>query len=123
MVAIVTVLGIATATAAPDLLSTVPEGSKTVTDWYKQTVYDRHDAKIGAIDDVLVDKSGKVTALMVGVGGFLGIGEKDVAVPFEAVRVTKKSNDLVSGHGCHEGRSEKRSGATSIIRPPRHGCV
>lgn len=93
MVAIVTVLGIATATAAPDLLSTVPEGSKTVTDWYKQSVYDRHDAKIGAIDDVLVDKSGKVTALMVGVGGFLGIGEKDVAVPFEAVRVTKKSND------------------------------
>jgi hypothetical protein len=38
MVAIVTVLGIATATAAPDLLSTVPEGSKTVTDWYKQSV-------------------------------------------------------------------------------------
>ena len=30
---------------------------------------------------------------MVGVGGFLGIGEKDVAVPFDAVRVTKKSND------------------------------
>jgi PRC-barrel domain len=41
--------------------------------------------KIGEIMDVLVDKSGKIAALIVGVGGFLGAGEKDVAVPFEAV--------------------------------------
>ena len=43
--------------------------------------------------DVLVDRSGKATALIVGVGGFLGAGEKDVAVPFEAVRTTKKGNN------------------------------
>jgi PRC-barrel domain len=33
-----------------------------------------------------------VTSLIIGVGGFLGVGEKDVAVPFEAVRVTNKNN-------------------------------
>ena len=36
--------------------------------------------KIGEIMDVLVDRDGKIHALIVGVGGFLGIGEKDVAV-------------------------------------------
>jgi len=41
---------------------------------------------------VLVDKSGKVTSLIIGVGGFLGAGEKDVAVPFDSVRVTNKNN-------------------------------
>jgi uncharacterized protein YrrD len=64
-----------------------------VTDWYKQTVYDPKDAKIGSIEDVLVDKSGKVNSLIVAVGGFLGAGEKEVAVPFDAIRITTKDNN------------------------------
>ena len=42
--------------------------------------------------DVLVDKAGKVESLIIGVGGFLGAGEKDVAVPFDAVHATTKNN-------------------------------
>jgi hypothetical protein len=38
------------------------------------------DAKIGDVSDVLFDKDHKVIAFIVGVGGFLGIGAKDVAV-------------------------------------------
>jgi len=72
---------------------TIPPDSVTVTDWYKQNVYDPKDTKIGEIMDVLVDKSGKVTSFIVGVGGFLGAGEKDVSVPFDAVRVTTKNNN------------------------------
>jgi hypothetical protein len=41
---------------------------------------------------VLIDKSGKITALIVGVGGFLGAGEKDVAMPFSAVSSEKKND-------------------------------
>ena len=63
-----------------------------MTDWYKQDVYDPNNNKIGEIMDVLVDKSGKVTSLIVGVGGFLGVDEKDVAVPFEAIQVTNRDN-------------------------------
>jgi sporulation protein YlmC with PRC-barrel domain len=70
----------------------IPANSVTVTDWYKQNVYDPKDTKIGEIMDVLVDQSGKVTSFIVGVGGFLGAGEKDVSVPFDAVRVTKNNN-------------------------------
>jgi sporulation protein YlmC with PRC-barrel domain len=65
----------------------------TVTHWYKQNVYDPGDNKIGEIMDVLVDREGKIIALIVGAGGFLGMGEKDVAVPFDAVQVTSKDNN------------------------------
>jgi sporulation protein YlmC with PRC-barrel domain len=77
--------------AATTLTSAPPE-SWTVTNYYKQAVYDPKESKIGDINDVLVDKSGKVTGLVVGVGGFLGAGEKDVIVPFSSVKTTKKNN-------------------------------
>jgi len=79
--------------SAAQIMTTVPANSVTVTHWYKQNVYDPGDNKIGEIMDVLVDREGKATALIVGVGGFLGMGEKDVAVPFSAVRVTTKDNN------------------------------
>jgi sporulation protein YlmC with PRC-barrel domain len=74
-------------------MTSIPSDSATVTHWYKQSVYDPSDSKIGEIMDVLIDKGGKVTALIVGVGGFLGMGEKDVAVPFDAVKATTKDNN------------------------------
>ena len=49
-------------------------------------VYNQNNERIGEIDDVLVDKEGKVNAVVIGVGGFLGIGERRVAVPFEALQ-------------------------------------
>jgi|ERR1700678_4540155 sporulation protein YlmC with PRC-barrel domain len=75
------------------ILRQVPAESVTVTDWYKQNVYDPNNNKIGEVMDVLLDKSGKVTSLIVGVGGFLGAGEKDVAVPFDAIKVTSKDSN------------------------------
>ncbi len=73
------------------VLSSVPANSTTVTNYYKQNVYDPSDAKIGEISDVLVGKNGNVEAFIVSVGGFLGIGQKDVAVPFSAVHATEKN--------------------------------
>jgi len=75
------------------ILASLPGESMTVTHWYKQNVYDPGDNKIGDIKDVLVDKDGKMIAMIVGVGGFLGIGEKDVAVPFNAVQFKTKDNN------------------------------
>ena len=79
--------------SAAQIMSGIPSDSVTVTHWYKQNVYDPNDSKIGEIMDVLVDRDGKVTALIVGVGGFLGMGEKDVAIPFNSVRATTKDNN------------------------------
>jgi uncharacterized protein YrrD len=63
-----------------------------VTNFYKQDVYDPSDNKIGAVDDVLIDKEGRVSAMIIAVGGFLGMGEKDVAIPFNALRASEKNN-------------------------------
>ena len=79
--------------SAAQIMSSIPANAMTITHWYKQSVYDPNDSKIGEIMDVLVDREGKATALIVGVGGFLGMGEKDVAVPFNAVQVTNKNNN------------------------------
>ncbi len=77
-----------------ELMSSVPASSLTVTDWYKQTVYDNANNKVGEIKDVLVSRDGQISALIVGVGGVLGAGERDVAVNFNAVKQTMKDNKV-----------------------------
>src|SRR5260370_34274483 len=52
--------------AAAQIHTNLPADSVTVTHWYKQNVYDPSDNTIGEIMDVLVDRDGKVTALIVG---------------------------------------------------------
>ena len=52
----------------PPRSTSLPAESATVTRWYKQNIYDPADNKIGEIMDVLVDRDGKITALIVGVG-------------------------------------------------------
>jgi sporulation protein YlmC with PRC-barrel domain len=73
------------------VLPSVPD-SVTVTDYYKQNVYDPADKKIGEIKDVLITSDGKIAAFIVEVGGFIGAGAKDVAVPFTDVKGTKKND-------------------------------
>jgi sporulation protein YlmC with PRC-barrel domain len=73
-------------------MSEVPTGTMTITNYYKQSVYDSSNNKIGTIEDVLITEQGQMKALVIGVGGFLGVGEKDVVVPLEAVKGANKDN-------------------------------
>src|SRR6267143_2676258 len=79
-------------TAGPAEIFTWLQTGTTVTNFYKQNVYDPSDNKIGEVDDILIDKEGRVAALIIGVGGFLGMGEKDVAIPFSALHASEKNN-------------------------------
>ena len=49
-------------------------------------VYNRQNEKIGDINEVLVGKSGSVSGVVVGVGGFLGMGEHDVLVKLDQIK-------------------------------------
>jgi hypothetical protein len=49
--------------------------------------------KIGDVNDILFAKEGKIEAFVVGVGGFLGIGRKDVALAPSAFEFTKDDNE------------------------------
>lgn len=66
---------------------TVPlTGAWRVTDLEGKDVEDANGDNIGDISDVLVNEKGEVIAVLVGVGGFLGIGQKDVAVSMSALQ-------------------------------------
>jgi sporulation protein YlmC with PRC-barrel domain len=43
---------------------------------------------IGDVNDVLFDKAGRISTAVIGVGGFLGMGEKNVAIPFSSLSFT-----------------------------------
>jgi sporulation protein YlmC with PRC-barrel domain len=49
-------------------------------------VYNDNNEKIGDINELIIDKSGKVDDVVLGVGGFLGMGEHYVAVPMEKLK-------------------------------------
>lgn len=72
-------------------LTSLPQDGTPVGNYYRQNVYDPADNKIGEVSDLLVEKDGRVAAAIVSVGGFLGIGEKDVAVPFNALHLSQKN--------------------------------
>jgi sporulation protein YlmC with PRC-barrel domain len=55
-------------------------------------VYNQQNESIGDINEILFDQSGKVTGYVVGVGGFLGMGEHDVLLKPEEVKFV---NDAV----------------------------
>lgn len=55
-------------------------------------VHTTDDEEVGNINDIVVDVDGQIKAIIVGVGGFLGIGEKDVAITWDNVNVVPKSD-------------------------------
>ncbi|MCK1302095.1 PRC-barrel domain-containing protein [Bradyrhizobium sp. 24] len=49
-------------------------------------VYNEANEKIGDINELILDKSGKTANVILGVGGFLGVGEHYVAVPYDKLK-------------------------------------
>lgn len=64
------------------------EATKMVADGAEQAWDD-----IGEINDVIISQDGNVMAVILGVGGFLGLGERDVSVSMDAIKVVKEDGD------------------------------
>jgi sporulation protein YlmC with PRC-barrel domain len=56
------------------------------------SVYDSANENIGRISDLVIDQSGAVQAIVVGVGGFLGIGAKGIAVSLQSATIVRDQN-------------------------------
>ena len=54
-----------------------------------EPVHNLQKEKIGEVNDLIVDGDGKVVAAVIGIGGFLGMGEKDVAITYKAIQVVR----------------------------------
>ena len=60
------------------------------TDVYKANVYDPSEQKIGDISDLVIDSNGHVMAAIISVGRFLGVSQKEIAIPFKELKVSTR---------------------------------
>jgi hypothetical protein len=58
-----------------------------------ETVVNANNESLGEITDLVTDQNGKIVAVLIGSGGFLGIGQKDLAIRFEDVKLTRDENN------------------------------
>jgi sporulation protein YlmC with PRC-barrel domain len=76
------------ATAAKGQVITEQKPDQLLTSKFKGTdVMGSNDEKVGDVNDILFDKDGKILAYVIGVGGFLGIGSKDVALSPQSFQI------------------------------------
>ena len=60
-----------------------------------KSVVNADNESIGNVNDLVTDQNGKLIAIVVGAGGFLGIGEKNVAIRFEDIKLARDENNDV----------------------------
>lgn len=81
------------AVGADDYLSGKPANVMHANDLIGKDVKSKsNDETIGSIDDLIIDKDGRIVGAVVGIGGFLGIGDKNVAVAWDALEVSTAEN-------------------------------
>jgi len=77
-------------------------------------VYNNQDEKIGDIKELMTNKSGQIERVVIGVGGFLGMGEHDVAVKFDQLKWVNEP--AKSSSSANNTRSTGTTGAASSSR-------
>jgi sporulation protein YlmC with PRC-barrel domain len=77
-----------------DYMSSVPADGMQASNLMGATVRTSADEDVGTVRDLLIDEDGQVVALVIGVGGFLGMGEKDVAIGWDRVTKSGTGDDL-----------------------------
>jgi hypothetical protein len=85
-------------------------------------VYNDRNEKIGDISEVLLDREGKVEAVVIGVGGFLGVGEHSVAVPFNALQWQMNDNNRTAMNAAPPASTTAPPAATTTA-PTTTGTV
>ncbi|TNM65961.1 PRC-barrel domain-containing protein [Aliirhizobium smilacinae] len=73
------------------------ETQVSANEYIGKQIYNAGDESIGKVNDLILEQNGGIVAAVVGVGGFLGIGAKDVALPMSKVSLTRdaaNNNDV-----------------------------
>jgi len=82
-------------------------------------VYGPDDKQIGKIDDLLMDRNGSAQTIVIGVGGFLGFGKKDVAVPFSAMQWRTEAREAPAADQPPSSAGNPAApGTTTAQQPP-----
>lgn len=94
------------ATTAGPFVTVPGHGAWRVSDLEGKSVYTVGGDSIGKISDVLISQDGSINAVIVGVGGFLGINQKDVAVDMSALQL---------GPGMTQDEANKAAAKTPAV--------
>ncbi len=81
------------------------------------SVYNENNESLGSINDLLTDKSGNIKAVVLGVGGFLGVGEHLVAVPFDKIKFVNEPVAYTGASANRPAASTTTGAATTNTAP------
>lgn len=104
------------ASATGTYLTEQAENQISVNDFMGKSIYTADNQSIGDINDLLVANDGGVVAAVVGVGGFLGIGEKNVAIPFDKITITRDTASDDAAEAAADGESQAEVVAEAEVR-------
>ena len=76
----------APATQTSTITATAQSGQWRASKLMGLNIYNEQNEKLGDINEILLDQSGKVTGVVIGVGGFLGMGQRDIMVTLDKLK-------------------------------------
>ena len=77
------------------------------------SIYNNDNENLGSINDLLTDKNGNIKAVVLSVGGFLGVGSHYVAVPFEKVKFSSEPVAYTGAAGAPPAMGNRPSTTTT----------
>jgi len=89
-------VAITTTAWALSFVSTQAPGEQSTSSIIGLNVENRVGDKLGDISYLVLDNSGKVSTVVIGVGGFLGVGTKNVGVPYSEITFTTKDGQRIA---------------------------
>ncbi len=116
-------------TTSPSTAPSTAMGQWRASKFVGLDVYNANNEKIGDINEMITDSSGKITTIVVGVGGFLGMGEHAVGLPFEQVKfvnepVKSTTGSATTGTGSTATKTTTTTTAISANKDvPDHATI
>ncbi|MDP1869710.1 PRC-barrel domain-containing protein [Bradyrhizobium sp.] len=114
--------------AAPAATATQATGAKMMlkNNWRASKlmgldVYNEANEKLGDINELILDKDGKINAVVIGVGGFLGMGEHDIAVSMDKLKFVE--TPVRTSSTAPTGTAPSGTVATGITRETTTGAA
>lgn len=86
-------------------------------------VYNENNEKLGDVNEIILDKSGKVAAVVIGVGGFLGMGEHDIAVTMDKLKFVEEPARTTSSTTTKDNTASTTTTGTSANNNARNNTA
>ena len=80
-------------------------------------IYNQQNEKLGDVNEIILDHQGKITGVVIGVGGFLGMGEHDVMVAFDQLRFVDEARTAANTANNAAANNAARNNTVGAANP------